>query len=500
MRDIDFDELDRAVNSYLDKKTDKKPEIRRDVVSSWVEKHPEEAREKVAAPEKREARKMVFSRRAVVNAGSFHGGAVSGGDNLTVAETSKKTEKTISKEDSKKDKKIESPKKPEAKVEKKIQKPEQKQAGRKIAGRASEPDFAKYLKESEEKVLGEISARHTPRVGVFENFELRDDTVARAVAAEQEDAAQYAKKRNDFGEKLEPSHAKYEAPVLVADDSTKVSKEENASVAEISKAEKKVEEKRESRWSGRAPYLTVPTRGGVFSVENEEKMTVISGEEKVSEASKEEKTPEATEEKREESIAISINKKRQEKTGEVAVVAKPEARAIGAVAKKAETFEKENSSTKIGIKIVDEDAVKPAEKTKKKPEEKKAIFSPKPLAKKPKADKIITRPASGQGIDDIKTPFVQNAKISKRPLGLDAAAIASSFEMKKDLAERQKKIKQAKIENRQPQMPILAREDYVAPVVPRKQKSGWGVVLGILLITALISIGVGLAVYYFSLS
>ena len=457
MRDIDFDELDRAVNNYLDKKTTKKSGDR-------------------AQTPAREPRKMVFSRRAVVDAGSFHRGSV-GASSKNVEKVAEKPVEKIIEKPAEKAVKIEAP------AENKNIAPS---ADKKE--RAHEPDFSKYLKGSEDKVLGEISARHTSRVGVFENFEIRDPKVAGDIEFERQEAEKYAEKRDAFSENLEPKNARYEAPVLVAE-----ADEVKADARKEEKTEEKPVEIRKPEPKKTRPdaHIVVPSRGGVRRIEDEEKLTVFSGEKAEPEIA-----PEIVEEVKASKIDEDIFSVSVKKASEADESQKIETVKI----ENSESEKKADAPMKIGIKLADDEVEAPAPKNLEAP---RPVENAAPrgfaLSKKPKADKIITRKTSGQDMSDIKTPFVQNPKINKRPLGAEAANIMSGFEMKKGL-DRQKKIRQAKAENRIPQTPILARDDFATPAVPRKQKSGWGVVIGILLITALISIGVGLAVYWFTLS
>ena len=97
---------------------------------------------------------------------------------------------------------------------------------------------------------------------------------------------------------------------------------------------------------------------------------------------------------------------------------------------------------------------------------------------------------------DLKTPFVQNVKIEKRPLGsANSAQSGSSFEFKPAL-DRNRKIKKAKHENMQPVEPILSRDEYSQPVMHKKKKTGWGVVFLIMLLVAGLGVLGGVAALY----
>lgn len=87
----------------------------------------------------------------------------------------------------------------------------------------------------------------------------------------------------------------------------------------------------------------------------------------------------------------------------------------------------------------------------------------------------------------IQTPFLQNAKIEKRPLGVtpSSAKQISNFDIKH--SSRKREMQHAKIKNdsQKPVAPILNRDEYSEPVVPRKKKTGWGVVFAILIMLVL---------------
>ena len=97
---------------------------------------------------------------------------------------------------------------------------------------------------------------------------------------------------------------------------------------------------------------------------------------------------------------------------------------------------------------------------------------------------------SEEELESLKTPFVQDLKIEKRPLGAPMSN-PSAVNMDIKPADRSKQIRRAKHENRQPTTPILSREEYSAPVAVKKKKSGWGVVFLIVLLLAVCGVGAG---------
>ncbi|MDO4872330.1 MAG: hypothetical protein Q4A27_02810 [bacterium] len=135
-------------------------------------------------------------------------------------------------------------------------------------------------------------------------------------------------------------------------------------------------------------------------------------------------------------------------------------------------------------------------------ENSKADFETAPLSKTEEPAKIIAKEAPADKISDeekgeVQTPFVVNPKIEKRPLG----SAPQNFEPIKNeekakFQSRNQAIRRAKHENIQPSTPILSREEYSAPIQPKKKKSGWGAVFLIMLILAICGAGAGLAAMY----
>ena len=108
------------------------------------------------------------------------------------------------------------------------------------------------------------------------------------------------------------------------------------------------------------------------------------------------------------------------------------------------------------------------------------------------SEKVIIQPVDE--IEKPKTPFVQNPQIEKRPLGTNQNQ-AKSFEFKKPVYNYEQKSATITKELRRAKMsaPILSSDEYSTPI-KHKKKSGWGVVLAIIVILML-GAGAGLVAY-----
>ena len=108
------------------------------------------------------------------------------------------------------------------------------------------------------------------------------------------------------------------------------------------------------------------------------------------------------------------------------------------------------------------------------------------------SEKVIIQPVDE--IEKPKTPFVQNPQIEKRPLGANQNQ-AKNFEFKKPVSNYEQKSATITKELRRAKMsaPILSSDEYSAPI-KHKKKSGWGVVLAIIVILML-GAGAGLVAY-----
>lgn len=118
-----------------------------------------------------------------------------------------------------------------------------------------------------------------------------------------------------------------------------------------------------------------------------------------------------------------------------------------------------------------------------------------PVEKPENHDKVIIQSVD-KNIDQPRTPFVQNPQIEKRPLGMRQSQ-QKSFEFKKFTPNQNQKptivkeLKQAKSTT-----PILASDEYSAPI-KRRKKSGWGVVMAIIAIL-IFGAAAGFAAYWFT--
>lgn len=482
MRDIDFDELDKAVNNYLDKKPEmKKPEKTMEVLAE--ENLAEENSKKV---EMKDERRMIFSRRRVVDAGSFHRGIASS--------------------------EIEAPSRVAEIEEKPVDEP------------MTEPDFSKLLSENSDKVLSEISSKTDRAIENFidkniSQYNKENSSIEKAEISEKvhvDDAENYSGKRDSFDEALALNKSNYQAPVLEQID---ISPDEiDESEFKTSNKDKKdieTEEKSEIHAEISRDNLVIPTRPGVYKIEENGEMNVFSGSKK-SENTKESQDLPKEDDEESEKINVSIKKFADNSIDENAPILTEKM-----IQEKQEPSERtevaEEKPVKIGINFadsddssIDNDPVKEStpnldnsSKTDEEIEDAMNILASKPFEKPNNPEKIITQPISSSAklsAEGIKTPFVANAKIDKRPLGMGAPTGVSNFEMKNDFAKRKKEIRRAKMENPEPSTPMLARDEYTAPTVHKKKKSGWGAVLAMILVMGLVAAGVGLAVYYFSLN
>ncbi|MDO4902422.1 MAG: hypothetical protein Q4A21_02590 [bacterium] len=480
MRDIDFDELDKAVNNYLDKK----PEMKKSEKTMEILAEENPAEEKSKKVEMKDERRMVFSRRRVVDAGSFHRGIASS--------------------------EVEAPSRVSEIEERPVDEP------------TTEPDFSKLLSENSDKVLSEISSKTDRAIENFidkniSQYNKENSSIEKADISEKvhvDDAENYSDKRDSFDEVLALNKSDYQAPVLEQID---ISPDEiDESEFETSDKDKKdieAEEKSEIHAEISRDNLVIPTRPGVYKIEENGEMNVFSGSKK-SENTKEIQDSPKEDDEESEKINVSIKKFADEPIDDNAPILTEKM-----IQEKQESSEKtevaEEKPVKIGINFADSDDLKVddtqtkestldnSSKTDEEIEDAMNILASKPFEKPNKPEKIITQPISSSAklsAEEIKTPFVANAKIDKRPLGMGAPTGVSNFEMKNDFAKRKKEIRRAKMDNPEPSTPMLARDEYTAPTVHKKKKSGWGAVLAMILVMGLVAAGVGLAVYYFSLN
>ena len=124
-------------------------------------------------------------------------------------------------------------------------------------------------------------------------------------------------------------------------------------------------------------------------------------------------------------------------------------------------------------------------------------------------EKVIIRSVENDTIT--KTPFVDNPKIEKRPLGnsasyktidnfnsLSRTRNINGISNNKVQYPQKNAISNNISNNKNNTTPLLAKEDYAMPVKYNKKKTGWGTVLEIIT-TLLLGIAGGLGVYFFFL-
>ena len=95
----------------------------------------------------------------------------------------------------------------------------------------------------------------------------------------------------------------------------------------------------------------------------------------------------------------------------------------------------------------------------------------------------------------LTTPFLPNTRVEKRPLGFSSSSMDGEMMESKIIGSPSSQSKRAKMTKTTPDVPILNRDEYAAPVKRRRKSSGWWVVLAITLIIAL-GAGGGALVYY----
>jgi flagellar basal body-associated protein FliL len=113
------------------------------------------------------------------------------------------------------------------------------------------------------------------------------------------------------------------------------------------------------------------------------------------------------------------------------------------------------------------------------------------------AEKIAVNFSSDKK-DDLSEKTIEVPQISaepKRPLGSPQSGKVSNFDIKP--ADRSREIRRAKFENSPSSAPMLSRDEYSAPVVAKKKKSGFWTVALIMLIMAVFGVGGGFAIWYF---
>jgi hypothetical protein len=444
MRDIDFDELDQAVNRFLgnDKKSPSESEEIAIKVNVSKQEKPSESLENAPKEEIRtEApREMVFPRRSGMNAGDFHSNTYPKRVDFTpsLAQENEPSQE-ISKE------KVSSEIKDN--FDEKLHR-EHKNKGVDILDNLSEIKFEEpildeeeilEISQSDEKILSELKSESEENISaeVFEKQILSE-------IKNQDSSESEIFEKNDEKAEIEAS------PILSSE--------------ELSPVPTPVREAN--------PRIFVPERPGLHQIADEEEMVVfgtknneISAEStpkietaEVEEVVSEPETPK--EDETAEKIAVNFSSDKKEDLSEKTI----EVPQISAEPK---------SVSKISIQT--------------EVEKEKIEDSPEVVSQSVSPEKISA--------DEIKTPFVQNAKIEKRPLGSPQSGKVSNFDIKP--ADRSREIRRAKFENSPSSAPMLSRDEYSAPVVAKKKKSGFWTVALIMLIMAVFGVGGGFAIWYF---
>ena len=443
MRDIDFDELDQAVNRFLgnDKKSPSESEEVAIKVNVSKQEKPSESFEGAPKEEiQTEApREMIFPRRSGMNAGDFHSNTYPKRVDFT---PSLAQENEPSQETSKE--KVSSEIKDN--FDEKLHR-EHKNKGVDILDNLSEIKFEEpildeeeilEISQSDEKILSELKSESEENLSaeVFEKQILSE-------IKNQDSSESEIFEKNDEKAAIEAS------PILSSE--------------ELSPAPTPVREAN--------PRIFVPERPGLHQIADEEEMVVfgtknneISAEStpkietEVKEVVSEPEIPK--EDETAEKIAVNFSSDKKEDLSEKTI----EVPQISAEPK---------SVSKISIQT--------------EVEEEKVEDSQEVVSQSVSPEKIST--------DEIKTPFVQNAKIEKRPLGSPQSGKVSNFDIKP--ADRSREIRRAKLENSPSSAPMLSRDEYSAPVVAKKKKSGFWTVALIMLIMAVFGVGGGFAIWYF---
>lgn len=443
MRDIDFDELDQAVNRFLgnDKKSPSESEEIAIKVNVSKQEKPSESLENAPKEEIRtEApREMVFPRRSGMNAGDFHSNTYPKRVDFTpsLAQENEPSQE-ISKE------KVSSEIKDN--FDEKLHR-EHKNKGVDILDNLSEIKFEEpildeeeilEISQSDEKILSELKSESEENLSaeVFEKQILSE-------IKNQDSSESEIFEKNDEKAEIEAS------PILSS---------EELSLVPIPVREAN-------------PRIFVPERPGLHQIADEEEMVVFGAknneisaestpkiETEVKEVVSESETPK--EDETAEKIAVNFSSDKKEDLSEKTI----EVPQISAEPK---------SVSKISIQT--------------EVEKEKIEDSPEVVSQSVSPEKISA--------DEIKTPFVQNAKIEKRPLGSPQSGKVSNFDIKP--ADRSREIRRAKFENSPSSAPMLSRDEYSAPVVAKKKKSGFWTVALIMLIMAVFGVGGGFAIWYF---
>ena len=424
MRDIDFEELDKAVGSYLENGVVPNSKEKNNEVFSKIESQIEHSREQ---------QKMVFARKAPQPANQLH----QNNEKVQIRNFEKVIEKP-------KNEKKSVYKKPRVRILDDFSAP--------VPPEHHRDNFGVSLLVREEKIAFESPILETyggekpiRNIKKLENSPIRKKVVSKneKTKVKKETEVQSQKNEIDIVEQktTTPSRAEFYAGVYrIGDDSNKLRVFHGEHTVEI--PERKVSSSNfENLNLENEPEKVMPeisslkTGGNTITLDNSEKIKKEVDGKAETEASK---------------IEVKTEQKNQSE----------------------QIKEKENNK-RIDIFEADE---RVEENSKQNEASEKVII---------------------QSVDEIekpKTPFVQNPQIEKRPLGANQNQ-AKSFEFKKPVSNYEQKSAMITNELRRAKMsaPILSSDEYSAPI-KHKKKSGWGVVLAIIVILML-GAGAGLVAY-----
>ncbi len=418
MRDIDFDELDRAVNRFLGKP--EKVENLEDGASDT--NNPKEELNNI---DKNGNDNIVFSRRPAIDAGAFH-------TNLAerkldrVTEDSYDTSKSeifssVSLESDSANKDMDD--KPEV-IQVKIKKSKQQ-----IKDNFSEKTYRNHKKKSngildnfdnsrfEEPVLDDFSGRFNEKI-IISPPVISEPQEFEKVMPELESKASAVK---DF-----PVVDKVTAVDMPAADASPRIFERDA-----------------------LPKITVPERPGVFEIEESDDVRVFGAKKPdIQTILVEEKT----DENNIDDDIDAIDSYRVDNSIEVPQIKRD--------AELEDVDSGSDSLLKTSIDVIKKDDTQLQ------------------LAKEKDQQSITEEDITPE--PTVRAPFLQNAKIEKRPLGSTQSTVKqiSNFDIKQ--TDRKQRYDQDDI-NSEPTTPILSRDEYSGPVLAKKKKTGWGVVIIILL-------------------
>ena len=422
MRDIDFEELDKAVGSYLENGVVPNSKDKNNEVFSKIESQIEHSREQ---------QKMVFARKAPQSANQLH----QNNEKVQIRNVEKVVEKP-------KNEKKSVYKKPRVRILDDFSAP--------VSPEHHRDNFGVSLLAREEKIAFESPILETyggekpiRNIKKPENSPIRKKVVSKNEKTQVKKETEVQSQKNEINiaeqKTTTPSRAEFYAGVYrIDDDRNKLRVFHGEHTVEI--PERKVSSSNfENLNLENEPEKVMPeisslkTGGNTIALDNSEKIKKDIDSKAETEASK-----------------IEVKTELKNQSGQI----------------------KENNK-RIDIFEVDE---RVEENSKQNEASEKVIIQPVDEIEKP------------------KTPFVQNPQIEKRPLGANQNQ-AKSFEFKKPVSNYEQKAATITKELRRAKMsaPILSSDEYSTPI-KHKKKSGWGVVLAIIVILML-GAGAGLVAY-----